>query len=148
MGRNLFLFFFSLVLVASSRLGIYQSRKERWSFSTNIILSMNSSKLFRASRNRISNPFKRGRIIARIVLFFDYSTIIYYPFLGGKKRKGKEKLFWQVVIYARCKGRSRSGVRVIEETIFLKEVRRVEKYILDGVLTSSKSDGDKILFKL
>lgn len=152
MGRNLFLFFFSLVLVASSRLGIYQSRKERWSFSTNIILSMNSSKLFRASRNRISNPFKRGRIIARIVLFFDYSTIIYYPFLGGKtEKKKKEKkilLTGRNLCSARCKGRSRSGVRVIEETIFLKEVRRVEKYILDGVLTSSKSDGDKILFKL
>lgn len=157
MGRNLFLFFFSLVLVASSRLGIYQSRKERWSFSTNIILSMNSSKLFRASRNRISNPFKRGRIIARIVLFFDYSSHNYLLSVFGwkkKERKRKALLTGRNLCSARCKGRSRSGVRVIEETIFLKEVRRVEKYILDGVLTSSKSDGDKnslsspILFKL
>lgn len=79
-------------------------------------------------------------------------TIIYYPFLGGKtEKKKKEKkilLTGRNLCSARCKGRSRSGVRVIEETIFLKEVRRVEKYILDGVLTSSKSDGDKILFKL
>lgn len=156
MGRNLFLFFFSLVLVASSRLGIYQSRKERWSFSTNIVLSMNSSKLiffvfFRTLHHGIvyrillnGGELLHGLFYSSIIR----PTIIYYPFLGGKKRKGKEKLFWQVVIYARCKGRSRSGVRVIEETIFLKEVRRVEKYILDGVLTSSKSDGDKILFKL
>lgn len=91
MGRNLFLFFFSLVLVASSRLGIYQSRKERWSFSTNIILSMNSSKLFRASRNRISNPFKRGRIIARIVLFFDYSSHNYLLSVFGWKKKERKR---------------------------------------------------------
>lgn len=110
-----------------------------------------------ASRNRISNPFKRGRIIARIVLFFDYSSHNYLLSVFGwkkKERKRKALLTGRNLCSARCKGRSRSGVRVIEETIFLKEVRRVEKYILDGVLTSSKSDGDKnslpspILFKL
>lgn len=107
-------FSLSLVLVASSRLGIYQSRKERWSFSTNIVLSMNSSKLiffvfFRTLHHGIvyrillnEGELLHGLFYSSII---PQLSIIRFWVEKRRKKKRKRKFFWQVVIYARLDAR-------------------------------------------